>query len=248
MPLAFEAHVKFEVPDGTNARELAEILDYVKEAVDKWRYARPKGRGAEGQGPWKMSAIDVPSFSDLSANAVVAASVEATVASEVDRHLRLVAEALGPATHACSVCGHRATPWCPLHPFAAKVPLSSCWRTSPNYVSEVPVSSAPKKKVRVIVQKWEESERGWGTRPDGYSIHPDEDALFRYIEAYRAKLPEEIPDEYERPCGTPYLAEVELDAGEDIGDGKRFYKYIDSGYPVSLTVDGGKDGWVAVPR
>lgn len=34
---------------------------------------------------------------------------------------------------------------------------------------------------QVIVQKWEESERGWGTRPDGYSIHPDDAARKRFM-------------------------------------------------------------------
>lgn len=27
------------------------------------------------------------------------------------------------------------------------------------------------KRHGVICQKWEESERGWGTRPNGYSLH-----------------------------------------------------------------------------
>lgn len=89
-------------------------------------------------------------------------------------------------------------------------------------------------KRTVVVQKWEESERGWGTRPDGYSIHPDEAARERFVKAYWDDMPDSAPDEYSRPCGTPYTAEVE---GIEIeGDGKRFW---DNSYPGS----GGADGW-----
>jgi hypothetical protein len=91
---------------------------------------------------------------------------------------------------------------------------------------------------RVIVQKWEESERGWGTRPDGYSIHPDEAARDRYMKAYWARQPKDVPDEYSRPHGTPYQADVpDETAGAIKGDGTRFW---DNKYPG----DGGKDGWV----
>jgi hypothetical protein len=88
---------------------------------------------------------------------------------------------------------------------------------------------------KVIVQKWEESERDWGTRPDGYSIHPDQSALDRYVKAYWDEMPDETPDEYSRPCGTPYEAEVP-EASFGGRDGLRFWE---NKYPG----DGGKDGW-----
>ena len=88
--------------------------------------------------------------------------------------------------------------------------------------------------MKVVVQKWEESERGWGTRPDGYSIHPSEEARERYVKAYWAKMPDEVQDEYSRPKGTPYTAEVDVTfAGKD---GLRFWE---NKYPG----DGGTDGW-----
>lgn len=66
----------------------------------------------------------------------------------------------------------------------------------------------------VVVQRWEESERGWGVRPDGYSIHPDIAARNQYVKEYWATMPNEIPDEYSRPCvhiqDPVYLAEIEL--------------------------------------
>lgn len=92
--------------------------------------------------------------------------------------------------------------------------------------------------MQVIVQKWEESERGWGTRPDGYSIHPDKAALDRYVKAYWDRMPNETPDEYSRPHGTPYSAEVSDQAADF--SGKDGIRYWDNKYPGS----GGRDGWV----
>ena len=61
----------------------------------------------------------------------------------------------------------------------------------------------------VIVQTWEESERGWGTRPDGCSLHMSQSDREMFIKEYWAKMPKEIPDEYSRPSGEPYEAEVD---------------------------------------
>jgi hypothetical protein len=62
--------------------------------------------------------------------------------------------------------------------------------------------------MKLICQKWEESERGYGTRPDGYSLHRSRAALHEYIQEYNDKLPPEPPDEYSRPCGEPYECEL----------------------------------------
>jgi hypothetical protein len=89
----------------------------------------------------------------------------------------------------------------------------------------------------VVVQKWEESERGWGVRPDGYSLHKDEAARSRFIRAYWDTMPKETPDEYSRPAGKPYMAEVtpeEYAALRPDGD-----RYWSNDYPGS----GGTDGW-----
>lgn len=91
----------------------------------------------------------------------------------------------------------------------------------------------------VLCQKWEESERGWGTRPDGYSLHLSEDDRVRFIKAYWDGMPDGVPDEYERPDGTPYWCRV----GEEIykkvkerGLGVREYGTPPGG--------GGSDGWI----
>jgi len=66
----------------------------------------------------------------------------------------------------------------------------------------------------IVVQKWLESERGWGSRPDGFSLH----LTAADCEAYRKKYWDderksntsgETPDEYSRECGPPILLDVE---------------------------------------
>lgn len=73
-----------------------------------------------------------------------------------------------------------------------------------------PAKTAPVRTV--LAQDWEESERGWGTRPDGFTLHLTLDAHKAYVEAFwkrqRAQLGEATPDEYTRTCGDPKLVEV----------------------------------------
>lgn len=62
---------------------------------------------------------------------------------------------------------------------------------------------------KLWVQKWEESERGWGTRPDGYTLHMLREDVVGFLVDMRAKERESYggatPDEYSRPDGSePY--------------------------------------------
>jgi hypothetical protein len=57
----------------------------------------------------------------------------------------------------------------------------------------------------VLCQVWEESEQGWGVRPDGYSLHTSQEALTEYVKTYWEGMPEEPPTEYSRPEGFAYL-------------------------------------------
>ncbi len=43
------------------------------------------------------------------------------------------------------------------------------------------------KEKTVIIQNWEESERGWGTRPDGWTIHIDREQSVRMISTRGSK-------------------------------------------------------------
>lgn len=66
-----------------------------------------------------------------------------------------------------------------------------------------------------IGQQWEESEAGWGNRPDGYTLHVDKDAHKTFLDADTKKKEEDfkktgvVPECYTRTSGAPF--EVQLD-------------------------------------
>lgn len=102
----------------------------------------------------------------------------------------------------------------------------------------------------VVCQKWEEAERGMGSRPDGYSLHVSEEHRARFVKAYWDKQPDgPAPDEYTRQSGAPYecpvtdalYARVEL-AGDGVWSWtlkkeERISSATDSPWP------GGTSGW-----
>lgn len=56
----------------------------------------------------------------------------------------------------------------------------------------------------IILQLWEESIKGKGSRPDGCSMHIDLDARLDYINTeYELRQSNVIPDEYEVAVGVP---------------------------------------------
>lgn len=93
---------------------------------------------------------------------------------------------------------------------------------------------------KAICQKWEESERGWGTRPDGYTLHLNLEDMEKFIEEYWAGMPDQAPSEYSRPCGTPYACIVDLKTYEEIKSTKHGLSHYDNDYPWP----GGTDGWM----
>lgn len=67
----------------------------------------------------------------------------------------------------------------------------------------------------VWVMEWEESERGWGTRPDGVSLHKSKADCDAYVKKYWEGMPDRAPDEYSRPCWTaPRQAKVEPEVAD----------------------------------
>jgi|SRR5579862_2576709 len=97
---------------------------------------------------------------------------------------------------------------------------------------------------KVFCQKWEESERGWGTRPDGFSLHPTMYDLERFIKEYWDKQPDSVPDSYSRPSGTPYVCEYDIDFNDvDLKGKKGVWFGENTPYPVPLNVGEGLDGW-----
>ena len=80
----------------------------------------------------------------------------------------------------------------------------------------------------VWVQKWEESERGWGTRPDGYSMHAFKVDVKTFAIDYWDSMPDSIPAIYSRPCGYPFVAEVDDRYAEEVNasdNGIRVYDW-----------------------
>ena len=51
---------------------------------------------------------------------------------------------------------------------------------------------------QVYLQYWEESERGWGVRPDGCSIHISKDECMKYVKSIYSNRTKEVPNEYDR--------------------------------------------------
>lgn len=95
----------------------------------------------------------------------------------------------------------------------------------------------------LIVQKWEESERGWGCRPDGYSLHLTEEDRVAYIKAYWDSMPDQAPSEYERPDGTPYLWDADAATAKKVRATKNGLRC--TGEPPG---SGGVDGWLTPKR
>lgn len=65
------------------------------------------------------------------------------------------------------------------------------------------------------IQAWAESERGWGIRPDGFTVHREREDIFNFLQEMRAREAIEyqgrVPDEYSYPDGDPVLVEVPAD-------------------------------------
>lgn len=65
---------------------------------------------------------------------------------------------------------------------------------------------------RVLLQFWEESERGWGVRPDGISLHVNRESYREYLNnIYDSRDGQNVPDEYDRVIGSVIEAMVSDD-------------------------------------
>jgi hypothetical protein len=73
---------------------------------------------------------------------------------------------------------------------------------------------------KCYLQRWEESERGWGVRPDGCSMHLTEFDHDLYVRSIYKERADEVPDEYERVCGRIVEAFVSDDIFEKVKERK----------------------------
>lgn len=57
---------------------------------------------------------------------------------------------------------------------------------------------------KVLLQFWEESERGWGVRPDGASLHINVESYRKYLNnIYDSRRDiQDVPNEYNRVVGS----------------------------------------------
>jgi hypothetical protein len=70
---------------------------------------------------------------------------------------------------------------------------------------------------KVYLQYWEESEKGWGIRPDGCSLHIDVEEHKKYINSiYENRKINEVPNEYDRIIGEPIICFVKDDLLESL--------------------------------
>lgn len=67
------------------------------------------------------------------------------------------------------------------------------------------------KRYPVLEQSWVESERGWGTRPDGETLHLTREDRDAYVKGYYAVWNNEdsAPDCYTRAEGEPRVVDVD---------------------------------------
>lgn len=77
------------------------------------------------------------------------------------------------------------------------------------------------KQTIVIAQAWEESERGWGVRPDGVTLHLSKDDYDRWMKEYDASHTGPVPDEYTRTSGNPFSVSIGSELREQLEKSKR---------------------------
>ena len=98
---------------------------------------------------------------------------------------------------------------------------------------------------------WFESERGWGIRSDGYSLHESKTDVMSYIRDYWDSMPDMSPDEYSRPktdaSNHPQVITVtlstdnplvqELQQNPENKNGVRAYRHVDGYKELRTEVD-----------
>ncbi len=106
----------------------------------------------------------------------------------------------------------------------------------------------------VWCQQWEESESGWGIRPDGYSLHLHLQHALEYVvnfmeeqeEYFISKGITGVPNEYSRKAGHPYAVSIEKEKWEELKEAEEELgvRYLSNDWPKpnddKLTTSWGK--------
>lgn len=102
---------------------------------------------------------------------------------------------------------------------------------------------SPESTRTVICQKWTESERGWGARPDGFTLHLTEEDRVQFVQKHWGdRQQESVPDDYSYPDGTPYVCEVSEEEYQEVVSHGGSRWFFNKDYPGS----GGIDGWMTI--
>jgi hypothetical protein len=73
---------------------------------------------------------------------------------------------------------------------------------------------------KVYLQHWEESERGWGIRPDGCSLHTTLEERKKYLDSiYKNRDSSSIPHEYDRICGEAFEVSIKEELYDSFENG-----------------------------
>jgi hypothetical protein len=72
----------------------------------------------------------------------------------------------------------------------------------------------------VVCQEWVERERGWGMRPDGYTLHLTKDDHDAWVKRHYARHTGPAPDEYTSTMGEPRLLAVDAATHKNLTDNK----------------------------
>lgn len=109
--------------------------------------------------------------------------------------------------------------------------------------------------VTLWVQKWEESEAGWGVRPDGFTLHRHRDDIALFLDRMRASEEAQgygaghAPSEYSRPDGDPYVALIADEALiTALCDSECGIWGPGRDYPPPVTTGSDRTGWVPVEK
>ncbi len=86
----------------------------------------------------------------------------------------------------------------------------------------IPTKPVKTKAYEVFCHQWEESEKGCGTRPDGYSLHLTQEDIRRYVQKICAgRSVDNVPDEYTRVAGEPYRCNVDATVYRQLQSNKK---------------------------
>ena len=106
---------------------------------------------------------------------------------------------------------------------------------------------------QIIYVGWEESERGWGTRPDGCSLHLTLNDFKAFEQAYWKRMPKQVPDEYSRPADSPIIVGASPNLYRKIRASKNGVRYYESELvelrdKKKLVYGSERSGWMPLER